>query len=1325
MDEARLAEAAAAAVEASAPLARQLALMAEELTRAVAPGPEPAPEPGPQPAPGPAPDSPYAHLLAEDRRLRTRAAELLGELAGTRLSAMDTFNVVLFGRTGVGKSSLVEALTGGDGRRISPGRTDHTTRVEEVRWAGLRLFDTPGTNGWGHDGDNSALEEQARRAVLAADLVLLCFDDGSQLEGEFAKVAAWVLAYRKPAVVVLNCVERPWRDPGMVSQGVVRARLSATVAEHAAHIRDWLAACGLPAVPLVALSAQRAVAARGPDDYQGWDARAVRRMRDRDGRARLLGWSNLPVLEGLVAEAVRVEDAPQLRLGGLVGQMSGALAGVAAELRTQLAEPALAYAETVEMGLAAVLTVLGAPTPEPPTATATARPYGAGGTAEDDEAGEGQAGEDEAGEDTEPGDGEAAAHRRAVALLAELETLRGPFPSPAGGEARAHLDNLLTARLGALRTAMETRAEEHAERAFRNRVELSAQEFTDAVVRSDEVTEAVGTAVADFTAYVRRRIDLAVADTAADLHEIGLRLDAVHGSTASGMRTMGKAAGYGSAAAGLLGAALAIGVGLNWWNPIGWAGALALTASGTGFAGRLLSRFGLRREQIRRDSARVDQRTRARRAVADHIEALRAHVTAHCELIIRTAVLAKAAPGIEQAVVLRRIAAAAARDADLVQNAAAALPAAREPADILLEAMGRAEAAAGITHPADADLHWLGASWCTDPYNLAAPAPARTGGRSGAAPRFGPGVFRRLRAALRRGRRLPAPGSGAQWLSLLHRELAGDASAAPALAELDALAADPRPRIAVAGDMSTGKSAFIRRLLVESGSPVPASLRSSAGPETFRAEAYAWEGMLLVDTPGFQSGLEPHTQAAREALADSAAVFYLFPPHAAAGDRADLDLLLRGRPEEGRFPKSARALYVINKIDRVGGPDLGADFAARIERAEAALASLLEGIAPPAPGQQPYRERIVAMAAAPFQIRADHGSAYDDFRSWDGFRDFAAAVRELRLTLEADAADVTVLHGGAARLAGLRAGAEAEARLLARRLDELGRLAQEASHGAATGRAMVKALTHGAARLADDFTSRLVMEAMEPGLDPVVRKARGERLGNWGADAEFTAMYDLYRAEADRTAQTWLATVSSALDRRTRSPRFALAFPDGIAGVDLRFMAADALRAQARDLLSATSAALAPVDRLSPDDVVRFAAHFDVLLAPDQIEAALHLTSDAGIFLKVLNAVSTISAMNSLATREQKTEAAREALRDIMRASARGWAARVRDSAAAVGTLCTRLEEAAADLTARQAEVHAELKAARDRAGRYTAALHGAAERLGVPMPHRTTRGRR
>lgn len=86
---------APAAVAASAPPARQFALMAEE-TRTVGPDPEPCPEPDPEPgappAPGPAPYTPYGHLLAEDRRLRTRAAEFLGEPAGTRLSAVDTCN---------------------------------------------------------------------------------------------------------------------------------------------------------------------------------------------------------------------------------------------------------------------------------------------------------------------------------------------------------------------------------------------------------------------------------------------------------------------------------------------------------------------------------------------------------------------------------------------------------------------------------------------------------------------------------------------------------------------------------------------------------------------------------------------------------------------------------------------------------------------------------------------------------------------------------------------------------------------------------------------------------------------------------------------------------------------------------------------------------------------------------------------------------------------------------------------------------------------------------------------------------------------------------
>jgi predicted GTPase len=54
---------------------------------------------------------------------KTEAAAIVGELTGLlekQMAALDTFNVVLFGRTGTGKSSLVEALTNGDGARVSP-----------------------------------------------------------------------------------------------------------------------------------------------------------------------------------------------------------------------------------------------------------------------------------------------------------------------------------------------------------------------------------------------------------------------------------------------------------------------------------------------------------------------------------------------------------------------------------------------------------------------------------------------------------------------------------------------------------------------------------------------------------------------------------------------------------------------------------------------------------------------------------------------------------------------------------------------------------------------------------------------------------------------------------------------------------------------------------------------------------------------------------------------------------------------------------------------------------------------------------------------------
>ncbi len=152
---------------------------------------------------------------------RTEAADLFDR----QRKVLGTVNIALFGRTGAGKSSLVEALVHGDGATVSTSESDFTTEVRTVSWHGCRFIDTPGTNGWGRSASRDTLESRARHAVEVADIVVLCFDTQSQQKGEFEKIGTWVKEYGKPVVAVLNVRNPLWRRPGSVSLGTQRRRL--------------------------------------------------------------------------------------------------------------------------------------------------------------------------------------------------------------------------------------------------------------------------------------------------------------------------------------------------------------------------------------------------------------------------------------------------------------------------------------------------------------------------------------------------------------------------------------------------------------------------------------------------------------------------------------------------------------------------------------------------------------------------------------------------------------------------------------------------------------------------------------------------------------------------------------------------------------------------------------------------------------------------------------------------------------------------------------------------------------------------------------------
>jgi GTP-binding protein EngB required for normal cell division len=229
-------------------------------------------------------------------------------------SALGRVNLVLFGRTGAGKSTLIEALTYGDGTSVSQGESDWTVDVRPVFWHECQLVDTPGINGWGRTERRVDLEEKARLAVEAADIVLLCFDTQSQQEAEFARVAEWVKAYGKPTIAVINNRNPVWRNPQREGRRDMRASLSLTMLQHEGNVRDGLASQGFGDVAVVCLSAKRALFARARQPFRGPDANTMASQREKYGEQDLLRWSNLPALESLLIEAL-TQDAPGIRTG--------------------------------------------------------------------------------------------------------------------------------------------------------------------------------------------------------------------------------------------------------------------------------------------------------------------------------------------------------------------------------------------------------------------------------------------------------------------------------------------------------------------------------------------------------------------------------------------------------------------------------------------------------------------------------------------------------------------------------------------------------------------------------------------------------------------------------------------------------------------------------------------------------------------------------------------------------------------------------------------------------------------------------------------------
>lgn len=264
-------------------------------------------------------------VRADDLRKRVKATR--EELAATRKHIRDrrkllkTFRVAMFGRTGAGKSSLIEALTAGDGATISPGRSDHTEDIREAEWGPLLVIDMPGVLGAGRNLTRAELEKRAEKEVKRADLVILAFDTQNQQQNEFEQVALMVERYRKPVVAVLNVRNSRWRSPDSSITVEQRENHDTTVAQHIGHINGQLAAIGVTECPTVAINTQRATFARCKS-YKGTHNAGTR---NRDvkafGTEQLLEASNLLTLEALLIELI-TSNCEKIRTRGLLGDLT-------------------------------------------------------------------------------------------------------------------------------------------------------------------------------------------------------------------------------------------------------------------------------------------------------------------------------------------------------------------------------------------------------------------------------------------------------------------------------------------------------------------------------------------------------------------------------------------------------------------------------------------------------------------------------------------------------------------------------------------------------------------------------------------------------------------------------------------------------------------------------------------------------------------------------------------------------------------------------------------------------------------------------------------
>lgn len=141
------------------------------------------------------------------------------------------FTIMLFGRTMAGKSTTIQAFLGKNLEINGNGTPDWTKDISVYDWAGVRLVDTPGIEGF--DSNNFDI---ASNYIEQSDMVIMVISD-DHIEPVLIEKMANLLKENKPFAVILNVKAG---NPRIVLKRPEKIIRDDEVNGHIQRIRDFL-----------------------------------------------------------------------------------------------------------------------------------------------------------------------------------------------------------------------------------------------------------------------------------------------------------------------------------------------------------------------------------------------------------------------------------------------------------------------------------------------------------------------------------------------------------------------------------------------------------------------------------------------------------------------------------------------------------------------------------------------------------------------------------------------------------------------------------------------------------------------------------------------------------------------------------------------------------------------------------------------------------------------------------------------------------------------------------------------------------------------------